>query len=188
MRRAILTAMALALGVSLLTASGAGAAAKGGEFGDTCEGTRSGAPYGAAFETSRTGASMPLAAPTSGVLTKWIAYMPALFPAEGVPPLTVRVVRVVGPGRAEVTAKAPLETLRPGRNEFAVLVSEHERDFSSTGMLSEGVFPQFPLPALAAAEAARGTGPAPLLGRPVCPPDAPCQDAYGVGLFRIVEK
>jgi hypothetical protein len=119
MRRAILTAMALALGVSLLTASGAGAAAKGGEFGDTCEGTRSGAPYGAAFETSRTGASMPLAAPTSGVLTKWIAYMPALFPAEGVPPLTVRVVRVVGPGRAEVTAKAPLETLRPGRNEFA---------------------------------------------------------------------
>ena len=76
----------------------------------------------------------------------------------------------------------------PGRNEFAVVVSEHERDFSSTGMLSEGVFPQFPLPALAAAEAARGTGPAPLLGRPICPPSAPCQDAYGVGLFRIVEK
>ncbi|MGR4868917.1 protein kinase [Variovorax sp. LARHSF232] len=76
----------------------------------------------------------------------------------------------------------------PGVNEFAVLVSEHERDFASTGMQSEGVFPQFPLPALAALEAARGTGPAPLLGRPLCPPGAPCQDVYGVGLFRIVEK
>jgi len=76
----------------------------------------------------------------------------------------------------------------PGNNEFAVLVSEHERDFASTGMSSEGVFPQFPLPALAALEAARGTGPAPLLGRPQCPPNAPCQDAYGVGLFRIAEK
>lgn len=76
----------------------------------------------------------------------------------------------------------------PGNNEFAVLVSEHERDFSNTGMLNDGVFPQFPLPALASLEAARGTGPAPLLGRPQCPPNAPCQDAYGVGLFRIVEK
>ncbi|MBS0453316.1 MAG: DUF4384 domain-containing protein [Proteobacteria bacterium] len=76
----------------------------------------------------------------------------------------------------------------PGTNQFAVLVSEHERDFASTGMQSEGVFPQFPLPALASLEAARGTGPAPLLGRPVCPPGAPCQDAYGVGLFRIIEK
>ncbi len=76
----------------------------------------------------------------------------------------------------------------PGVNEFAVLVSEHERDFASTGMQSEGVFPQFPLPALAALEAARGTGPAPLLGRPLCQPNTPCQDVYGVGLFRIVEK
>ncbi|MBS0342551.1 MAG: protein kinase [Proteobacteria bacterium] len=76
----------------------------------------------------------------------------------------------------------------PGTNQFAVLVSEHERDLASTGMQSEGVFPQFSLPALASLEAARGTGPAPLLGRPVCPPGTPCQDAYGVGLFRIVEK
>lgn len=118
MRRAISTAMVLALGISLFPASGAGAAAKGGEFGDTCEGTRGGAPYGASFETSRTGASMPLAAPTSGVLTKWIAYMPALFPAEDVPPFTVRVVRALGSGQIEVTAKASLEKLRPGRNEF----------------------------------------------------------------------
>jgi len=76
----------------------------------------------------------------------------------------------------------------PGTNEFAVLVSEHERDFSDTGVLTDGVFPQFPLPALAALEAARGTGPAPLLGQAVCAPGAPCRDAYGVGRFKIVEK
>lgn len=117
MRRAILTTLVLVLTVPLLSAAGAGGAVKGGEFGDTCQGTRSGAPYGAAFEIARTGSLMPLAAPTSGVLTTWIAYMPALFP-EGVPPMTVRVVRVIGPGQTEVTAKASLESLRPGRNEF----------------------------------------------------------------------
>jgi len=76
----------------------------------------------------------------------------------------------------------------PGSNEFAVLVSEHERDFSGTGVITDGVFPQFPLPALAALEAVRGTGPAPLLGRAVCAPGTPCRDAYGVGRFKIVEK
>ena len=76
----------------------------------------------------------------------------------------------------------------PGTNQFAVLVSEHERDFSSTGVLNDGVFPRFPLPALAALEAARGTGPAPLLGKPVCPQNAPCKDVYGVGRFTILEK
>ena len=76
----------------------------------------------------------------------------------------------------------------PGTNEFAVLVSEHERDFTSAGVQNDGVFPQFPLPALAALEATRGTGPAPLLGQPVCAPGAPCRDVYGVGYFKIVEK
>jgi serine/threonine protein kinase len=76
----------------------------------------------------------------------------------------------------------------PGANEFAVLVSEHERDFSNAGVQNDGVFPQFSLPALAGLEASRGTGPAPLLGQVVCPPGTPCRDAYGVGYFRIVEK
>ena len=76
----------------------------------------------------------------------------------------------------------------PGTNLFAVLVSEHERDFSQAGMQNDGVFPRFALPALAALEAARGTGPAPLLGRAVCPQNAPCKDVYGVGRFSIVEK
>ena len=69
-----------------------------------------------------------------------------------------------------------------------MLVSEHERDFSQAGIQNDGVFPRFALPALAALEAARGTGPAPLLGRAVCPQNAPCKDVYGVGRFSIVEK
>jgi serine/threonine protein kinase len=75
-----------------------------------------------------------------------------------------------------------------GTNQFAVLVSEHERDFSQAGVQSEGVFPQFPLPVLAALEATRGTAPAPLLGRPICARDSPCKDVYGVGSFEVVER
>jgi len=76
----------------------------------------------------------------------------------------------------------------PGENHFAVLVSEHERDFSAAGIQSDGVFPQFPLPVLSALEAARGSGPSPLLGRAVCPGGAPCNDVYGVSRFKIVER
>ncbi|MBS1890953.1 MAG: hypothetical protein JST59_06655 [Actinobacteria bacterium] len=138
MRRAILTTMVLALGISLFTASGAGAVAKGGEFGDTCEGTRPGAPFAAAFETSRTGSSLPLAAPTSGVLTKWIAYMPALFPAEGVPPFTVRIVKVLGSGQVEVTAKGALEKLRPGPNEFETRLPIEAGEYLALGSNESG--------------------------------------------------
>jgi hypothetical protein len=76
----------------------------------------------------------------------------------------------------------------PGTNQFVVLVSEHERDFSAAGVQNDGVFPQFPLPVLAALEAARGNGPSPLIGKPVCPGGAPCNDVYGVGTFKITEK
>ena len=75
-----------------------------------------------------------------------------------------------------------------GTNQFVVLVSEHERDFGGAGMQNDGVFPQFPLPVLAALEAARGSGPSPLQGRPQCPPGAPCKDVYGTATFRIVER
>jgi serine/threonine protein kinase len=75
-----------------------------------------------------------------------------------------------------------------GVNQFVVLVSEHERDFGASGIQNDGVFPQFPLPVLAALEAARGTGPPPLLGQPQCAPGAPCKDAYGVADFKIAEK
>ena len=76
----------------------------------------------------------------------------------------------------------------PGINRFAVVVSEHERDFSGSGIQNDGVFPQFPLTVLAAMEQARGTGPSPLVGKPVCAPGAACADAYGVATFQIVER
>ncbi|MBT2321720.1 protein kinase [Variovorax paradoxus] len=76
----------------------------------------------------------------------------------------------------------------PGINQFAVLVSEHERDFGASGIQNDGVFPQFPLPVLAALEAARGSGPPPLAGKPVCAPAAPCKDVYGTAFFKITEK
>ncbi|KQX84607.1 serine/threonine protein kinase [Variovorax sp. Root473] len=87
-------------------------------------------------------------------------------------------------------ASWPMDAGGPaGTNQFAVLVSEHERDFGDAGVQNEGVFPQFPLPVLSALEATRGTGPSPLLGKPVCAPGAtPCNDVYGVANFKIVEK
>ncbi|WP_019655685.1 serine/threonine-protein kinase [Variovorax atrisoli] len=86
-------------------------------------------------------------------------------------------------------ASWPMDAGGPaGADQFAVLVSEHERDFSAAGVQNDGVFPVFPLPVLAALEATRGTGPSPLLGKPVCAPNTPCNDVYGVGNFKIVEK
>ena len=86
-------------------------------------------------------------------------------------------------------ASWPMDAGGPaGTDHFAVLVSEHERDFGATGIQNDGVFPKFPLPVLAALEAARGNGPPPLLGKPVCAPNTTCNDVYGVGLFKITEK
>ncbi|QNK70943.1 serine/threonine-protein kinase [Variovorax sp. PAMC26660] len=87
-------------------------------------------------------------------------------------------------------ASWPMDAGGPaGTDQFAVLVSEHERDFSAAGVQNDGVFPVFPLPVLAALESTRGTGPSPLLGKPVCAPgSAPCNDVYGVANFKIVEK
>ncbi|MGJ7554303.1 protein kinase domain-containing protein [Variovorax sp. RB3P1] len=86
-------------------------------------------------------------------------------------------------------ASWPMDAGGPaGTDQFAVLVSEHERDFTAAGVQNDGVFPVFPLPVLAALEATRGTGPSPLLGKPVCGPGAPCNDVYGVANFKIVEK
>ena len=86
-------------------------------------------------------------------------------------------------------ASWPMDAGGPaGVDQFAVLVSERERDFSGSGIQNDGVFPQFPVPVLAALEATRGAGPSPLVGKPVCPPGAPCNDVYGVGTFNITEK
>lgn len=76
----------------------------------------------------------------------------------------------------------------PGTDRFAVLVSKYERDFSESGLRSVDIFAEFPLPVLTALEAVRGSGPSPLLGKPVCAPNAPCEDIYGVGTFEIIES
>jgi serine/threonine protein kinase len=97
----------------------------------------------------------------------------------------------IGAGQSFALPRAswPMNAGGPaGVNQFAVLVSAQERDFSGSGIQSEGVFPQFPLPVLAALEATRGSGPPPLLGKPVCAPGAPCNDAYGTAFFKITEK
>ncbi len=86
-------------------------------------------------------------------------------------------------------ASWPMDAGGPaGTDQFAVLVSEHERDFSAAGVQNDGVFPVFPLPVLASLEATRGSGASPLLGKPVCAPGAPCNDVYGVANFKIIEK
>ncbi len=118
--RRVLSLMTIALAGSLLSAVGAAGAAgasRGGEFGDACVGGESGAPYGAIFELSRPGSSLPAAARDSGVLTKWLARMPAQLPSA-LPRQSIRLVRLAGSGAIEVTAKSSLENLHVGRNEF----------------------------------------------------------------------
>ncbi|RZL96401.1 MAG: DUF4384 domain-containing protein [Variovorax sp.] len=96
---------------------------------------------------------------------------------------------VAGSTVALPRASWPMDAGGPaGVNQFAVLVSEHERDFSASGIQNDGVFPQFPLPVLAALEAARGNGSPPLLGKPQCAPNVPCNDVYGVASFNITER
>ena len=76
----------------------------------------------------------------------------------------------------------------PGTNEFVAMVSAHARDFRQAGLQQDGVFGQFPLPILGALEAAQPQGPSPLRGEPQCDAAAPCDDAYGAVLFKIIEK
>ena len=86
-------------------------------------------------------------------------------------------------------ASWPMDAGGPaGVDRFAVVVSERERDFSTSGIQNDGVFPQFPPQVLSALEATRGSGPSPLVGKPVCASAAPCNDVYGVGKFEITEK
>ncbi len=76
-----------------------------------------------------------------------------------------------------------------GTDQFAVVVSERERDLSGSGIQRDGVFGQFPIQVLAALETARGgRGASSLLGKAVCEPNAPCSEAYGATAFRIVEE
>ena len=76
----------------------------------------------------------------------------------------------------------------PGTDEFVVVVSEHERNLKASGIQYEGVFGQIPTKLLEALESTRGSGPAPLLGMPVCPSTGVCNDNYGTAGFKIIQK
>ncbi|WP_431778042.1 serine/threonine protein kinase [Ottowia caeni] len=94
----------------------------------------------------------------------------------------------IRPGTSLTLPRAswPLDAGGPvGTDRFAVLVSEREREFTSVGIQSDGLFPQFPLPVLAALEATRSSEATPLLGEPVCPKDSKCTDAFGVAFFEV---
>ena len=101
--------------------------------------------------------------------------------------------------RNQITANQTIELPRaswpmeaggpPGVDRFAVLVSALERDFTQSGVLARGVFSQFPAPVLASLERTRGSGPTPLVGKPLCPGGAAkCEDIYGVSHFEVTEK
>ena len=94
----------------------------------------------------------------------------------------------IRPGTSLTLPRAswPLDAGGPvGTDRFAVLVSEREREFTSVGIQSDGLFPQFPLPVLAALEATRSSEATPLLGEPVCPKDSKCTDTFGVAFFEV---
>lgn len=76
-----------------------------------------------------------------------------------------------------------------GISELLVIVSSVERDFSSLQPRREGDFNLFPTGAAAAAATARHTGPLPLFaGKPVCPTQGACADAFGAAMvtFNVV--
>ena len=94
----------------------------------------------------------------------------------------------IRPGTSLTLPRAswPLDAGGPaGTDRFAVVVSEREREFTSVGIQSDGLFPQFPLPVLAALEATRNSEATPLLGEPVCPKESKCTDAFGVAFFEV---
>ena len=77
-----------------------------------------------------------------------------------------------------------------GSDQFAVVVSESERDFAGTGIQTDGqIFGVFPANVLESLERTRaGNGPHSLLGKVVCASGATCSEAYGASGFTIVEE
>ena len=100
MKLRYITAVVLALVISLLGAASASAAT---EFGDTCAGnTPTGAPI-TVFEISSTNNPLPTAAPISGVLTKMKVNLTGGAPTF---PVSLKVLREVGPDTVQIIGEA----------------------------------------------------------------------------------
>jgi serine/threonine protein kinase len=87
-------------------------------------------------------------------------------------------------------ASWPMEAGGPvGVNRFVALVSTNERDFSSSGLINDGVFGRYSVDSLLAFEKAKQEGAQPLMvGKPSCAGTNPCDANFGVAIFTISEE
>jgi serine/threonine protein kinase len=87
-------------------------------------------------------------------------------------------------------ASWPLEAGGPaGTNRFIAIVTKSDRDFSNSGIQSDGVFGRLPIDAIAALEQAKKPGAQPVvLGQAKCLSSANCDAAFGAASFLITEE
>jgi serine/threonine protein kinase len=77
----------------------------------------------------------------------------------------------------------------PGTNRFVAVVSAAERDFSSNGLINDGMFGRFTVDALVALEGRKVVGSQPVMvGKPKCALDAICNTNFGAASFTISEE
>jgi serine/threonine protein kinase len=77
-------------------------------------------------------------------------------------------------------ASWPMEAGGPvGTNRFVAVVSSVERDFSDSGLVSDGVFGRYEV---------AGSQPSKIIGKPKCAADVPCDAKFGAASFSISEE
>jgi serine/threonine protein kinase len=87
-------------------------------------------------------------------------------------------------------ASWPMEAGGPvGVNRFVAIVSNNEREFSSSGLINDGVFSRYAVDSLLALEKSKPEGAQPLMvGKPSCAGANPCDTNFGAALFTISEE
>jgi serine/threonine protein kinase len=87
-------------------------------------------------------------------------------------------------------ASWPMEAGGPvGNNRFVAIVSAAERDFSTNGLITDGIFGRFSFDALLALERRNLAGAQPaMIGKPKCSSDAVCDTSFGAASFTISEE
>jgi serine/threonine protein kinase len=77
----------------------------------------------------------------------------------------------------------------PGTNRFVAVVSAAEREFTSNGLINDGMFGRFTVDALVALEGRKVVGAQPVIvGKPKCAADAICNTNFGAASFTISEE